>query len=91
MTKSGLDPKRFEAIIDGKKTALYTLQNNNGMEVCISNYGGTIISVMAPDRNGKFANVVLGYDKYFHDFKFRLRPCKSDRFIGGGKFLRFLS
>ena len=62
MTKSGLDPKRFETIIDGKNTALYTLQNNQGMEVCISNYGGTIISVMAPDRNGHLANVVLGYD-----------------------------
>ncbi|MBP5716439.1 MAG: galactose mutarotase [Bacteroidales bacterium] len=62
MTKSGLDPKRFEAIIDGKRTALYTLTNANGMEVCISNYGGTIVSVMTPDRNGTLANVVLGFD-----------------------------
>ena len=62
MTKSGLDPKKFEAVIDGKKTALYTLQNSNGMEVCICNYGGTIVSIMAPDRNGNFGNVVLGFD-----------------------------
>jgi aldose 1-epimerase len=62
MTKSGLDPKRFEATVEGKKTALYVLENSNGMEVCICNYGGTIVSVMTPDRNGKLADVVLGYD-----------------------------
>ena len=62
MTKSGLDPKKFEAAIDGKATALFVLTNANGMEVCICNYGGTIVSVMAPDRNGRFANVVLGFD-----------------------------
>ena len=62
MTKSGLDPKKFEAVVDGKQTALYTLQNGNGMEVCICNYGGTIVSIMTPDRKGQLGNVVLGFD-----------------------------
>lgn len=61
-TKSGLDPQKFETEIGGKKTALYTLTNANGMEVCITNYGGRIVSVMVPDRNGDFKDVVLGFD-----------------------------
>ncbi len=41
----------------------YTLKNKNGMEVRISTYGGTIISLKTPDKNGRFADVVLGFDK----------------------------
>lgn len=62
LTKSGLDPEKFVAERDGKPTALYTLTNENGMEVCITNFGGRIVSVMAPDRDGKFLDVVLGFD-----------------------------
>lgn len=59
LTKSGLDPEKF---VSENGTALYTLTNTNGMEVCITNYGGRIVSVMVPDRDGKFRDVVLGYD-----------------------------
>ena len=52
LTKSGLDPENFIAERDGAKTALYTLTNKSGMEVCITNFGGRIVSVMVPDRNG---------------------------------------
>jgi len=62
LTKSGLDPKNFIDELDGKKTALYTLTNDNGMEVCITNYGGRIVSIMVPDRDGVFKDVVLGFD-----------------------------
>ena len=62
-TKSGLNPKDFEAERDGSKTGLYTLTNTSGMEVCITNFGGRIVSVMVPDRNGEFKDVVLGFDK----------------------------
>lgn len=62
LTKSGLDPQKFVAEINGKKTALYTLTNANGMEVCITNLGGRIVSIMAPDRNGELRDVVLGFD-----------------------------
>jgi len=46
---------------DGEEVYLYTLRNRNGVEVSITNYGGTITSIMAPDRNGVFGDVVLGY------------------------------
>lgn len=59
-TLSGLDPKRFEATVAGKQTALFMLTNASGAEVCITNYGGIVVSVMMPDRNGKMGNVVLG-------------------------------
>lgn len=61
-TASGLDPKNFEAEYNGKATALFTLKNSNGMEVCITNFGGRIVSIMVPDRNGDFKDVVLGFD-----------------------------
>lgn len=62
LTKSGIDPTKFTAEYDGKPTALYTLQNENGMEACITNFGGRIVSLMVPDRDGNFHDVVLGFD-----------------------------
>jgi aldose 1-epimerase len=62
LTKSGLDPKDFEAERNGKPTALYTLTNEAGMEVCITNFGGRLVSVMVPDRDGEFKDVILGFD-----------------------------
>lgn len=59
---SGLDKTKFISEIEGKPTALYALTNKNGLEVCITNYGGRIVSVMVPDKNGKMTDVVLGYD-----------------------------
>ena len=48
---------------DGKTVDVFTLHNSNGMIVKIMNYGATITSVIVPDRNGKFDDIVLGYDK----------------------------
>ena len=62
LTKSGLDPQKFETIIDGAETHLYTLTNANGIEVTITNFGGRIVSVMVPDRDGTEHDVVLGFD-----------------------------
>lgn len=45
-----------------KEIFLYTLQNKNGMTVQVSNFGGTIVSVIAPDKNGQYENLVLGFD-----------------------------
>lgn len=42
---------------------VYLLRNSAGMQARITNYGGTVMSLTAPDRNGTFADVVLGYDK----------------------------
>lgn len=62
LTKSGLDPANFVSEVGGKQTALYTLTNANGMEVCITNYGGRVVSLVVPDRDGKPTDVVLGFD-----------------------------
>ncbi|MCQ2176005.1 MAG: galactose mutarotase [Bacteroidales bacterium] len=62
LTKSGLDPQNFVNEYNGAPTALYTLTNSNGMEVCITNFGGRIVSIMVPDKNGEFKDVVLGFD-----------------------------
>ncbi|HEU5451052.1 MAG TPA: aldose epimerase family protein [Terriglobales bacterium] len=48
--------------VDGKDVYLYTLRNQQGMEVTITNFGGRIVSLKVPDRSGKFADVVLGFD-----------------------------
>jgi aldose 1-epimerase len=48
--------------VNGKEVDLYTLTNNNGIEIKISNYGGTIASWIVPDKNGNAGNIVLGFD-----------------------------
>lgn len=62
LTLSGLDPAHFESNIDGRATHLYTMRNSKGMEVCITNFGARIVSIMVPDRKGVMHDVVLGYD-----------------------------
>lgn len=62
LTKSGLDPKKFESVVNGDSTSLITLTNASGMEVCVTNYGGRIVSIMVPDKDGNFQDVVLGFD-----------------------------
>ena len=47
---------------DGKDVQLYTLVNKNGLEVKITNYGGIVVSLRVPDRNGNLDDIVLGYD-----------------------------
>lgn len=48
---------------EGKDVDIFEIRNNNGVRAKISNYGGIIVSLMVPDINGKFEDVVLGYDK----------------------------
>ena len=60
--KSGLRRSDFQKVMDGKKTDLYTLTNKNGYEISITNYGGAIAAIMAPDKDNKFMNVVQGHD-----------------------------
>lgn len=61
-TLSGLKKADFVSEVDGKPTALYVMKNKNGAEACLTNYGGRLVSVMVPDKNGKMTDVVLGYD-----------------------------
>lgn len=61
-TASGLLKSNFQTEVDGKKTDLFVLRNANNMEVCVTNFGGRIVSVMVPDREGIMRDVVLGFD-----------------------------
>ena len=63
LTVSGLNPADFEGRYNDLPVALYTLKNASGMEVCITNFGGRIVSVSVPDRRGDMRDVVLGFDK----------------------------
>src|ERR1700674_3484494 len=47
---------------DGAEADLYTLRNAHGLEARITNYGGILVSLTVPDRNGKWSDVVLGFD-----------------------------
>lgn len=59
---SGLKRENFQATVQGKQTDLYTLTNSNGMVVQITNYGGGIVAIMVPDKNGVYANVIQGHN-----------------------------
>ena len=48
---------------DGTPVKLYTMKNAKGMTVQVTNFGGRIVKMLVPDRNGKFDDIVLGYDK----------------------------
>lgn len=69
-----LQKDNFIAEINGKETNLFTLRNNFGLSAQVTNYGAALVEVMVPDKEGKFEDVVLGYeniadyqaDKYYH-------------------------
>jgi len=60
-TVSGLNTKDFVATVQGKQTGLYVLRNATGLEACITNYGGRLVSLLVADRTGNLRDVVLGY------------------------------
>ena len=59
LTLSGLNPANFETTVDGQTVSLYTLKNAAGMEVCITNFGGRLVSVTVPDKEGTMTDVIL--------------------------------
>lgn len=61
-TASGLLKSDFQTVINGDSADLFVLKNIAGMEVCITNFGGRIVSIMVPDKAGKMQDVVLGFD-----------------------------
>lgn len=58
----GLNKKDFQTTINGKNTDLFILRNASGNEVAVTNYGGAIVAIMVPDKNGQPANVIQGHD-----------------------------
>ena len=86
-----IDERIFGQTTSAKTVSLYTLTNDQGMVVKISDYGGTITSISVPDRQGQFADVVLGFDEFApysdHGAYF---GCLVGRFanrIAGGRFI----
>jgi aldose 1-epimerase len=61
-TKTNLSSTSFGKLPDGTEVSLFTLKNAKGMIMTVMNYGGIITSLTAPDKNGNFEDVVLGYD-----------------------------
>lgn len=90
-TLSGLNKKDYQKTVDGKQTDLYVLKNAAGAEVCITNYGGKIVSIMVPDKNGKLSDVVCGH-KNIDDYLSSKEPYfgaiigRYGNRIAGGKF-----
>lgn len=60
-TASGLIKSNFDTVINGKEVRLYILSNKKGAEICITNFGGIVVSLSVPDKNGKLTDVVLGH------------------------------
>ena len=58
----GLKREDFQTTINGKNTDLYILKNVHGNEVAITNYGGAIVAIMVPDKDGNIGNVIQGND-----------------------------
>ncbi len=78
--KSGLDPAAFDTTINEKPVKLYTLTNANGMEIDITNFAGRVVSIVVPDKDGNFLDVVLGYSNVaqYADREEKLGPNSSD-------------
>lgn len=59
---SEIRKQRWGAMPTGEEIDLYTFRNANGIEASITNYGGRLVTLKTPDRQGRFADIVLGFD-----------------------------
>lgn len=81
----------FTATVDGKPVSLYTLTNGT-ITMQVTNFGGRVVSLWTPDREGKMADIVLGYeniDRYVNNTGERFLGAVVGRVanrIGAGKF-----
>lgn len=81
-TQSGLFRRNFQTEHMGKFSDLYTLTNENGMEVCFTNFGGRIVSIMVPDKDGKMIDVCLGHDSIADYIRYGYQGCNFGALIG---------
>ena len=58
-----VEKKMFGQIEENVSAILYTMTNNNGVSMSVTNYGGIITELKVPDKNGNISDIVLGYDK----------------------------
>ncbi len=59
--RAGINPKDFQQSVDGKLVNLWKLENANGVEMLVTNYGVKVVSLLVPDKNGEFVDVVTGF------------------------------
>ncbi len=87
-----LNTSSFEKEVDGKKVSLYTLESGNGIIMQVTNFGARVVSLWAPDKNGKKEDIVLGYDnidRYINNTGERFLGAVVGRYanrIANGKF-----
>ena len=81
-TQSGLLRSNFQTEHLGMTTDLYTLTNDNGMEVCFTNFGGRIVSILVPDRHGNMLDVCLGHDSIADYIRYGYQGCNFGALIG---------
>ena len=81
-TQSGLLRSHFQTEHAGMPTDLYTLTNNQGMEVCFTNFGGRIVSIMVPDKDGQLLDVCLGHDSIADYIRYGYQGCNFGALIG---------
>ena len=85
-----IEKQAYGETSDGTPVNLYTLTNDSGIQARITNYGGTLVSLLVPDRGGALGDVVLGFDtleEYLQHSPFF--GCLVGRYgnrIAGGKF-----
>jgi aldose 1-epimerase len=89
--RAGISKEAFEKTLDGKQISLWTLKNKNGMEMSVTNFGGKVVTLFVPDKDGNFVDVVTGYesiDKYFqsNELYFGAAIGRVGNRIGLGKF-----
>ncbi len=86
------DAAAFDTEVDGRPVALYTLANDTGFTVQITNYGARVVSILVPDRNGRRADVAVGcesIDRYLNEADARFSGPVVGRFanrIARGRF-----
>ncbi|GHT68137.1 aldose 1-epimerase [Bacteroidia bacterium] len=72
-----LDKSAFDTTIDGRPVSLYTLESGSGVTLQVTNFGLRVVSLWAPDKNGNYEDVSVGYeniDRYVHN--------EGERFLG---------
>ena len=62
VNKCGLKREDFQTTVNGKKTDLFVLRNSQGNEIAVTNYGGAVVAIMMPDKDGNYANLIEGHD-----------------------------
>ncbi|GHT12323.1 aldose 1-epimerase [Bacteroidia bacterium] len=87
-----VEKSAFDTVIDGQPVSLYTLKSKQGLVAQVTNYGLRVVSLWAPDKNGKYEDVVIGYaniNEYVHNKGERFLGCIVGRYanrVAQGKF-----